>query len=328
MKIVRIVQILIFCLILLALPVKRIRAFQQPSFPVSYSLNPSVLPVNSNVSTMACVSVVGPGNSITLQPTDFFIFFFDSSVGPVSLPQSPTTPILTTSSASPNVPNAATASDFSVFNGAANHNKLVFAYTPNQAKNLAYGTNICTQVNIATAGTPGPALVRVSSQLSTTANNLPSITATLVDFPTSKGSYSFMSAISIPSTSPFFAPLNGFGDPTGMNTGQGTVDGFGVAAAPMPAACTFDSLQVSATAIGGAQFPYVFTLWKNDQPTALTCGLTTSSGTDTVTCSDTTDAVSVAPGDLVATQVSQTGFIQGVSCCTPAGTFGISLHCK
>ena len=322
MKSVRILQVVFLSLVLLVLPFKIASGVQQPSFPISFSLNPSIFPISSNVSTMACVTVTGPGNAVSIHQNDFFTFIFDASVGTVTLPPSPTV-VLTTSPFSPTVAPAAVAGDFTVMLGASNHNKMVIAYTNPQTRNLAYGVNICTQVNIATASTVGPALVRFSSQLSIATGNLPTIPVSLVDFPTSKGSYMFMAAVSIPNAGTFFAPLNGFGDPTANNNAQGNGDGFAVGAAPMSAACTFDSIQVSAITVG-TPFPYTFTLWKNDAPTTLGCGLTTDVGTNTVTCSDTTHTVSVVPGDLVATRIDQTGF----TCCSTAGTFGISYHCK
>jgi hypothetical protein len=322
MKSVRILQVVFLSLVLLVLPIKMVGAFQQPNYPINFSLNPSVFPISSNVSTLACVTVPGPANAISIHQNDIFGLIFDTSIGTLSLPPSPTVTLVTTPVA-PVVSPVAVAGDFTVALGTGNPNKLTIKYTNAATKNLLYGTNICTPVNIATAATPGTGMVRVGSPLSTLSGNLPTITVSLVDFPTSKGSYSFISASSIPSIGSYFAPLTGFGDPTGGNSGQGNGDGFAVAAAPMPTSCTFDSLQVSATTIG-TPFPYVFTLWKNDSPTALTCGLTTDVGTNTVTCSDTTHTVSVVAGDMVATQVTQTGF----TCCSSAGTFGISYHCK
>jgi hypothetical protein len=322
MKSVGIIPIIVLSLLLVVLPLKMVGAVQQPNYPVSFSLNPSVFPINSNVSTLACITVPGPANSIAIHQNDIFGMIFDSSIGTLSLPPSPTVTLVTTPAA-PATPPAAVAADFTVSLGAGNPNKLIIKYVTAATKNLQYGTNICTQVNIATAAIAGTGMVRVGSPLSTLTGNLPTITVSLVDFPTSRGSYVFVNASILSSNGSYFVPLNGFGDPTGGNFGQGNGDGFAVAAAPMPTACTFDSLQVSATTSGVA-FPYVITLWKNDTPTALTCGLTTDVGSNTVTCSDTTHNVSVAAGDLVATQVSQTGF----TCCTPAGTLGISLHCK
>ena len=321
MKNVRIIQIVLLSLVLLVLPIKMVVAVQQPNYPVHFSLNPSIFPVNSNVSALACVSVVGPGNSVALHQNDAQVFLFDSSIGTLSLPNSPTV-LLTSSPASTTVQPAATSADFTVSVGAS-LTKLFITYTSQTTKNLAYGTNLCTQVNIATGPTVGPGLLRFASPLTTTVGNLPSLNVSLVDFPTSKGSYTFMAAVSISSFGTFFAPLNGYGDPTGNNVGQGNNDGFAVGAAPMSTACTFDSIQVSATTTGTA-FPYTFTLWRNDAPTTLGCGLTTDVGTNTVTCSDTTHTVSVVPGDLVATRIDQPGF----TCCSAAGTFGISYHCR
>ena len=183
---------------------------------------------------------------------------------------------------------------------------------------------LCTQIDIATSSTPGAAQVKFFSPLAITTGNLPVISVSLVNFPTSRGSYVFSSMLNIPSIGSFFSPLNASGDPSGFNTGAGNGDGFITGATPIPATCTFDSLQVSATTGGGPNFPYTFTLWKNDVATSMTCGLSTDSGTNTITCSDTTHTVPVVPGDLVAMQVVQTGF----TCCTPFGNFGISLHCK
>jgi hypothetical protein len=300
-----------------------VNGVQQPNYPIIFSLNPSVFPINSNVSTLACVTVTGTATAIAIHQNDIFGLIFDPAVGTLSLPPSPTV-TLTTNPTAPAANPAATAADFTVTQG-SNPNKIVITYTNQATQNLRYGTNICTQINIATASTPGTGTVRVASQLSTMNGNLPTINFSLVDFATSRGSYSFMSAISIPNPGSFFTPLTGFGDSTGMNTGQGTTDGFGVAAAPMSTACTFDSLQVSATCIPiQVTFPYTFTLWKNDAATALTCGLTTDTGAGTVACSDTTHTVPVVAGDMMAVQVVQPGFA-GTS---PAGTFGISLHCK
>src|SRR5882724_7048851 len=285
MKSVRIIPVVLLSLVLVVLPIKMVSGVQQPNFQITFSLNPSVFPVNSNVNTLACVSIPGPSNAVAIHQNDFFTYIFDASVGTVSLPPSPTV-ILTTSPFSPTVLPAATAGDFTVALGVSNHNKLVITYTNTQTRNLAYGVSVCTPVNIATTATPGSALVRFSSPLSTGTGNLPTIPVSLVDFPTSRGSYVFVNASIIPSIGSYFAPMTGSGDPTGGNFGQGNGDGFAVSATPMPTVCTFDSLQVSATTLGTA-FPYVFTLWKNDAPTAMTCGLTTDVGTNTVTCSDT-----------------------------------------
>jgi len=321
MKRAQIAVRVLLSVLLFSIPVSLTMGVQQPTYPVSFSLNPSVLSVNSNVSTLACVSVSGPSNSIQINTNDKMAFLFDPSVGTVSLPPSPTV-VLTSAAASPNVPPMATSADFSVALGTTNSSKLVITYN-STPKNLVYGTSICTQVNIATAAAAGTGLVRFSSQLSTVSGNLPSINVSLVSFPTSAESVVFMSNILFPSVGSIFTPLNALGDVNGNNTGAGNADGFVGGAAPMPTACTFDSLRVSATTTG-VSFPYTFTLWKNDAATSMTCNLTTDPGTNTVTCSDTTDKVSVVEGDLVAVQVVQPGF----TCCSPFGNIGIALHCK
>ena len=66
MKNTKIIQLVLLSLVLIAVPIHLTMAVQQPSFPISFSLNPSVFPVNSNVSTLACISVVGPANAISI----------------------------------------------------------------------------------------------------------------------------------------------------------------------------------------------------------------------------------------------------------------------
>src|SRR5882724_10372163 len=113
MKSVRIIQVVFISLVLLVLPIKMVSAVQQPSFQINFSLNPSIFPVNSNVNTLACVSIPGPGNAVAIHQNDFFTYVFDASIGAVSLPPSPTV-ILTTSAFSPTVLPVATAADFTV----------------------------------------------------------------------------------------------------------------------------------------------------------------------------------------------------------------------
>jgi hypothetical protein len=323
MKSFKIAQVALLFFFLLALPATSTSA-QQPIYPVSFSLNPSVFAVNSNVSTLACVSVSGPSNSIQVRQGNVLIFVFDPSIGTVSLPGSPTV-TLTNAAASPVVPPQAVSADFSVAQGVSNPNKVTITYNDPATKNLPYGTNICTQVNIATAATPGPALVRFSSQLSTISGNLPSVSASLVNFATgNSSSFVFMSNIVFPSIPTFFTPLNATGDLTTNRTFAGNGDGFTDGAAPMPGTCTFDSLKVAATTSGAASFPYTFTFWKNDSPTSLTCNLVTPLAAGTVTCEDTTHTVSVVAGDMVAVMVDQPGSIGN----SPQGNIGISLHCK
>lgn len=324
MKKTHIIGFLILMLVLAGYPAKPAVAYQQPIYPVSFSVNPSIFATNSNVSTLACVTVTGPSNSIAIHHNDTMTFVFDPSVGTVSLPVSPTV-VLTTSAGSPTIPPSPVAGDFSVSLGSSNPNKLIIQFTNATTENLVYGTNICTQVNLATAGTPGPAVVRFSSQLATTTGNLPSTSVTLVDFPTGNStSFGFVSNIVFPSLGSFFMPPNALGDPSGQNTGAGNGDGFITGAVPMPGTCTFNSLRVAVTTGGGPAFPYTFTVWKNDSPTSLACNLNTDTGTATVTCADTTDQVPVVAGDLISIKVDQPGF----TCCTPYGNAGIALNCK
>jgi hypothetical protein len=183
-----------------------------------------------------------------------------------------------------------------------------------------------TQIIATLAGPLPPGSYHLTVYAGSTKGASASLDVSVVGGALPSTAFVFMSTIAIPSsTGSFFSPLSGFGDPTGQNFVAGNGDGFVAGAAPMPVACTFDTLWVSATTMG-VSFPYTFTLWKNDAPTSLSCALTTDAGTNTVKCSDTSplDEVMVLAGDMVAIKVVQTGY----TCCTPAGNFGISLHCK
>jgi hypothetical protein len=323
MKSFKIAKLALLIFFLLALPAMPTIA-QQPNYPISFSLNPSIFPVNSNVSTLACVAVPGPSNSIQIRQGNTLVFVFDPSIGAISLPGSPSV-VLTNAAVSPVVPPQAVGTDFSVAQGVSNPNKVTITYNDPTTKNLPYGTNICTQVNIATAAKAGPALVRFSSQLSTISGNLPSLSATLVDFTTGNStSFAFMSNIVFPSIPTFFTPLNASGDVSTNTTFTGNGDGFTGGAAPMPGACTFDSFKVATTAIG--TYSYKFTFWKNDSPTSLSCTINDVSASSTVTCEDTTNKVPVVAGDMVAIKIEQTA--PGDACCSPFGNIGFSLNCK
>ncbi len=83
---------------------------------------------------------------------------------------------------------------------------------------------------------------------------------------------------------------------------------FSVAQTLMPAACTFDTMYVSAVPTGGspAADTLIYVLYVNGNSTPLQVSLTTSTTTDTATKGSMTGgSVSVAAGDGVAIGVSQ-----------------------
>jgi hypothetical protein len=104
-------------------------------------------------------------------------------------------------------------------------------------------------------------------------------------------------------TSAVFAGLNG------ANNNSLLAAVASLMAMPAATTCSFNALYVAGTITSGAvSDTLTITLMKNGSATALTTSITVSSLNATVTNSDTTPAhsFSVAPGDAVAIQLTQT----------------------
>jgi hypothetical protein len=95
---------------------------------------------------------------------------------------------------------------------------------------------------------------------------------------------------------------------------------YGMVATIMPVACTFDQLYVAGTPISTSANSLTVTLLKNGSPQSLTASINVLTANTTVTASDTTDSFSVAVGDTVAYQITQTS--------APTVRVSVSLRCK
>jgi hypothetical protein len=110
--------------------------------------------------------------------------------------------------------------------------------------------------------------------------------------------------------------FHSIGSATTLSTNHGYVQTI------MPAACTFNALYVSGTisASAGADTLTV-TVFKNGVATALTTAVAVSTLNTPVTSSDTAHSFSVAAGDTVALQVTQTST-------TPVVRMNVSTRCQ
>ncbi|HXW84924.1 MAG TPA: hypothetical protein VEJ86_11000 [Candidatus Binataceae bacterium] len=127
-----------------------------------------------------------------------------------------------------------------------------------------------------------------------------------------------MSSLFLPVDTPAWWNLS-----SGQSDQDDTSDTFlQVSESPMPVGCTFDNLQIWVSGNSGVTDSLTFTLLQNENPTALTCTIAALDPVNPTTCSDTTDTVTVSPGDLLAMQA-----VDNSSDSFPVVGVGSGLHC-
>jgi hypothetical protein len=137
---------------------------------VTFTVNPTIFPVNQASSAFLCVSAIGV-SPLTLSTGDRFTFTLGSSIGSVT---SVTTPISV---------NSATlvATDFSA---SAVGNTITVIYN-GVAKSFSFGNSVCVKVNFTSSAQVGSGDVSISSRFTPTINgNSPFVPVSIVNFST------------------------------------------------------------------------------------------------------------------------------------------------